>query len=80
MAQVSQMRKLLASGWECHDSESERVATELEGATGDELSPEDLTALVHLAVHTIAEHLCDGARAVRVGTRLQSRVSAGAEP
>jgi len=42
MAQVSQMRKLLASGWECHDSESERVATELEGATGDELSPEDL--------------------------------------
>jgi hypothetical protein len=62
------LEDLLDDGWRYHDGESERLAGELEAVT--EAPPERLAAFVHLAVHTIGEHLGDWPRAYALGRRI----------
>src|SRR3569623_1745085 len=59
---------LLDDGWRYHDRESERLAAELEAVTA--VPPERLAAFVHLAVHTIGEHLGDWPRAYALGRQI----------
>lgn len=69
---------LLSDGWSYHDSESARLAMELEGAAS---AAEDaqLDPLLHLANHTIGEHLGDWPRARRLAEALIDRRSPRAE-
>jgi len=60
---------LLNDGWNYHDSESERLARELEAAADERLTSETLIPFLHLSTHTIGEHLGDWPRAFRLGRR-----------
>ena len=59
---------LLNDGWSYHDRDGERLAGELEAVS--EAPPELLAAFVHLAVHTIGEHMGDWPRAYALGQRI----------
>ena len=65
------LEDLLDDGWRYHDRESERLAAELEAVTA--VPPERLAAFVHLAVHTIGEHLGDWPRAYALGRQILHR-------
>jgi len=69
------LQTLLDQGLDYHDSESERLACELEAAA-DEATASELAPLLKLTNHTIGEHLADWPRA----RRLAERVMAGRAP
>jgi hypothetical protein len=64
------LEKLLDGGWDYHDSESERLARELEAAGQESVAPGLLASFVHLSNHTIGEHLGDWSRAYVLGKRV----------
>src|SRR6185312_4165705 len=64
------LENLLNQGWSYHARESERLAGELEAVTGT--PPELLVSFVHLAVHTVGEHLGDWPRAYGLGRGIVS--------
>jgi hypothetical protein len=64
------LEALLNDGWAYHDKESERLARELEAAAESGVTPADLGPFLHLATHTIGEHLGDWPRAFRLGNRV----------
>jgi len=59
------IKDLIRDGWGYHDTESERLADELEAANLDELQGDEPAQCLMLANHTIGEHLGDWARARR---------------
>jgi len=63
-------RKLLNDGWNYHDSESERLARELEAAAEAGIEFNVVAPFLHLSTHAIGEHLGDWARALRLGKRV----------
>jgi hypothetical protein len=58
---------LLNNGWRFHEKESGRLARQLEAAAGKGIAPELLTSFLHLAIHTMGEHLGDWPRAFALG-------------
>ena len=56
---------LIRDGWSYHDTDSERLALELEAANLAHLEEDVLVQCLHLSNHTIGEHLGDWARARR---------------
>ena len=65
------LQTLLDQGLDYHDSESQRLAGELEAAA-DEASVDQLEPLLKLANHTIGEHLGDWGRARRLAERVMA--------
>ena len=61
---------LLDDGWKYHDTESERLARELESAAEGGVSSNLLASFLHLSTHTIGEHLRDWPRALALGKRI----------
>ena len=59
------IKNLIRDGWGYHDTESERLAGELEAASLDELAGNEPAQCLMLANHTIGEHLGDWPRARR---------------
>ena len=57
------MDEFIQKGWNYHDSESERLGAELEAMQLSELTVENAEAFLHLANHTLGEHLGDWPRA-----------------
>jgi hypothetical protein len=69
--------KLLDEGWGYHDTESARLAAELEAAAAAAPVPAaQLRPFLHLSNHTLGEHLADWPRAAT----LADRVLAGRQP
>lgn len=66
---------LLKSGWDYHDSESERLAGELESVVLEDVSEEQAGELLRLGIHTMGEHLCDWPRARALAEKVCSEVS-----
>jgi hypothetical protein len=64
------LEELLNNGWDYHGTESERLARDLEAAAEKEVLPGLLPSFLHLATHTIGEHLGDWVRALRLGKRV----------
>src|SRR3954464_10983912 len=64
------LQTLLEDGWVYHDKESERLARELEDSAAVDFEGASLAPFLHLATHTIGEHLGDWARALRLGKRV----------
>ena len=62
--------ELLQQGWQYHDTESERLADELESVKLQALSAVQAAALLKLANHTVGEHLADWPRACRLARRV----------
>ena len=60
------IKNLIQEGWSYHDHDSERLALELEAANLEDLEDDELVQCLHLANHTIGEHLGDWARARRL--------------
>jgi hypothetical protein len=67
------LETLLNNGWEYHDKESERLASELELAAKQEVTSSDLSPFLHLSAHTIGEHLRDWPRVFALGKRVLDR-------
>jgi len=63
------MEQLLNDGWDYHDKDSDRLARELEEAADKGVPPTLLGPFVHLASHTIGEHLGDWPRALKLSKR-----------
>lgn len=55
--------ELIRDGWTYHDTESERLAAELEAANLEDLEGDLLAECIRLSNHTIGEHLADWPRA-----------------
>ena len=70
------MDRLVEDGWNYHDSETERLAAELEAAAEAGVADIQLAPFLALALHTIGEHLADWPRALE----LSKRVLAGRQP
>lgn len=66
---------LVTKGWEYHESDSERLASELEAADVSGLKEETLLQLLKLSNHTIGEHLRDWQRAANLAERACSSTS-----
>ncbi len=66
---MESLESLLDTGWAYHDSESERLARELEAASGQGAAEAVLAPFLHLSNHTIGEHLGDWARAFALARR-----------
>jgi tetratricopeptide (TPR) repeat protein len=65
------LEELIDNGWDYHDTESQRLARELEAAAENGVTPPALLpSFLHLATHTIGEHLGDWQRAVTLGKQL----------
>jgi hypothetical protein len=64
------LKKLLNDGWNYHDTESERLARELEAAAEAGIEFNIVAPFLHLSTHAIGEHLGDWARALRLGKRV----------
>jgi hypothetical protein len=77
--EADSLEALLNDGWRVHEKESGRLARQLEAATGKGIAPERLTPFLHLAVHTIGEHLGDWSRALAVGKQALSGHTPGLE-
>ena len=60
---------LLNEGWGYHDRESERLAGELEAEAGS-VHDAELGPFLHLANHTLGEHLADWPRARRLAEKV----------
>jgi len=60
---------LLNDGWDYHDRESERLAGELEAEAGS-VHDAELGPFLHLANHTLGEHLADWPRARRLAEKV----------
>lgn len=67
---TSALQALLDDGWRYHDTQSERLARELEAAAAQRIDAASLAPFVHLATHTLGEHLGDWPRALRLGTQV----------
>ena len=65
--EVRPLEKLLNDGWDYHDKESKRLASELEAAAQAGVAPSLLTPFLHLSTHTIGVHLGDWPRALVLG-------------
>jgi hypothetical protein len=63
------LETLLNGGWDYHDTQSERLARELEAAAAG-VAPALLAPFLELATHTIGEHLRDWPRALALGKRV----------
>jgi hypothetical protein len=63
------LKELLDGGWSYHDSQSARLALELEEAVQVGVAPGLQVAFLDLATHTIGEHLSDWPRALKLGRR-----------
>jgi len=61
---------LLDDGWAYHDTQSERLARELEAAAQADVGADALVPFLHLSTHTIGEHLGDWPRALSLGKRV----------
>ena len=59
------IKDLIQDGWSYHDTDSERLALELETADLAHLEEDVLVECLHLSNHTIGEHLGDWSRARR---------------
>jgi hypothetical protein len=70
--EAGSLEALLNNGWRFHEAESERLARQLEAAAGNGIAPELLTPFLHLAIHTIGEHLGDWPRALALGKQALS--------
>jgi len=68
--EASALHTLLDDGWHYHDSQSERLARELETAAAAPVDAALLAPFLHLATHTIGEHLGDWPRAWRLGRQV----------
>ncbi len=68
--EVCSLEALLDGGWRYHDKDSSQLARELEAAAGDSIAPRLLAPFLHLAIHTIGQHLGDWPRALMVGRRV----------
>ena len=66
---------LIRDGWSYHDTESERLAGELEAAGLRELKGEAPAHCLRLANHTIGEHLGDWPRARRFAEAVREATS-----
>ena len=66
---------LVTKGWEYHESDSERLAAELEAADVNGLQADTLLQLLKLSNHTIGEHLRDWQRAANLAERACSNSS-----
>lgn len=64
------LQTLLDDGWSYHDTESERLARELEAAADPGAVSGLVAPFLHLSIHTIGEHLGDWERALRLGKRV----------
>jgi hypothetical protein len=64
------LQKLLDDGWGYHDTQSERLARELDAAADAGIDSGYLVPFLHLSTHTIGEHLGDWARALKLGKRV----------
>jgi hypothetical protein len=73
------LEALLRDGWGYHETESERLARELEAAGSAGVPSTQLAAFVHLATHTIGQHLRDWPRALALGRRVLESQPASAE-
>jgi hypothetical protein len=62
------LQNLLDAGWSYHDTESERLARELEAAYAG-VTPNLLVPFLLLSTHTIGEHMGDWPRALVLGRR-----------
>ena len=62
---VDLIKDLIRDGWGYHDTESQRLADELEAADLDALQGDEPAHCLRLANHTIGEHLGDWPRARR---------------
>lgn len=73
---------LLREGFAYHDTQSERFAGELEAAIGEGVGSEYWTRLLHIANHTIGEHLGDWPRARVLAERMLQgcKADAGTSP
>ena len=61
------LETLVNDGWNYHDTDSERLARELEAAAADAVASDLLTTFLHLSIHTIGEHLGEWGRAAQAG-------------
>jgi hypothetical protein len=61
------LEKLLNDGWSYHDSEVDRLASELEAVARQGVESRYLDPFLRLSCHAIGEHLGDWARALRLG-------------
>jgi len=77
--EATRLEKLLDDGWGYHDTESERLARELEAAAAHGVASNALAPFVHLVTHTIGEHLDDWPRALRLGERVVVAQTPGPE-
>lgn len=68
--EAGSLEQLLNDGWDYHDKESERLARELEAFAPEGIAPGLLVSFLHLATHTIGEHLGDWPRALALGRRV----------
>lgn len=73
------LERLLDQGWAYHDTESVRLARELEAAAGQGVAPHLLAPFIHLSSHVIGEHLGDWPRALGLGKRVLDRQEPTAE-
>ncbi|HVM85573.1 MAG TPA: hypothetical protein VMW18_16900 [Candidatus Binatia bacterium] len=64
------LEQLLSDGWHYHETESARLAGELEAAADETVPPSLLAPFVNLATHTIGDHLGDWPRALALGRRI----------
>jgi hypothetical protein len=64
------LEKLLTDGWDYHDKECERLASELEAAADGGVATGLLLPFLHLSTHTIGGHLGDWPRALTLGKRV----------
>jgi len=76
---ASALQTLLDDGWHYHDTDSARLARELEIAAAERVDAALLAPFVHLATHTIGEHLGDWPRALRLGQRVLDGQTPNAE-
>jgi hypothetical protein len=67
---MGSLEQLLNDGWEYHETDSERLARELEAAAETSVPSSDLAPFLHLSGQTIGEHIGDWARAFALGTRV----------
>jgi hypothetical protein len=71
--------QLLDDAWGYHDTQSERLAGELEAAAADAVPLGLVVRFVQLATHTIGEHLGDWPRALTLGQRVVGGHAASAQ-
>ena len=71
--------ELLTTGFGYHDTQSERLADELETVTMEPVDAVHWVRLLHISNHTIGEHLGDWDRAQRLAERVLDGRTANAE-